>query len=66
MIEQGSRWTSVNGKFFTVISRVVVEGNVWIYYRDNVENRPSNEYSCYEESFLSRFYPAPSESTRPQ
>jgi len=58
MVKEGSRWWSVDGKKFHVIHRVEIEGKIWIHYLlENGEN--SIEFSCYEESFLSRFLPLP-------
>ena len=53
-IKQGSRWTGGDRKVFTVISVVELEGHTWVHYRDDTK-----EYSCYQESFLSRFTPLP-------
>ena len=58
MVKEGSRWWSTDGKVFHVIHRVEIEGKVWIHYL--LENKEeSKEFSCYEESFLSRFSPLP-------
>jgi hypothetical protein len=58
MVKEGSRWWSADGKKFHVIHRVEIEGKIWIHYLlENGEN--STEFSCYEESFLSRFSPLP-------
>lgn len=55
-IKNGSRWWANGGKVFVVISTAVIEGNEWVYYRTEnpVEHLPK-EFSCYKESFLSRF-----------
>ena len=58
MVKQGSRWTDNNGKVFYVIDVVQIEGHVWVYYRNESKDNP-NEYSCYIESFLSRFRSLP-------
>jgi hypothetical protein len=56
--EPGTKWWSTEGKKFHVIHRIELEGKIWIHYiREDKEN--SQEYSCYEESFLSRFTPLP-------
>jgi len=58
MVKEGSRWGSADGKKFHVIHRIEIEGKIWIHYLlENGEN--SIEFSCYEESFLSRFLPLP-------
>ncbi len=56
--EPGTKWWSTEGKKFHVIHRIELEGKIWIHYiREDKEN--SQEYSCYEESFLQRFSPLP-------
>ena len=51
MVKEGSNWDGGNGKIFTVIHRIELEGKMWIHYRD----QKGEEYSCYEEAFLARF-----------
>lgn len=60
MIKQGTRWSGSNGKVFVVINTMTLEGKEWVYYRAEqpVDHHPA-EFSCYEESFLSRFNPLP-------
>ena len=54
-IKEGTIWWGSSGKRFVVINEVTTEdGQVWIYYRDELGN-PAREYSCYKESFLQRF-----------
>lgn len=55
-IKQGTRWWSGQGKIFVVINTANVEGHDWVYYRmeQPVDDQPK-EFSCYQESFLSRF-----------
>ena len=50
-VKPGSNWSAGDREMFTVIHRVVVEGHTWIHYR----NQHGQEFSCYEEAFLSRF-----------
>lgn len=59
-IKQGTRWWSGQGKIFVVINTANVEGNDWVYYRmeQPVDDQPK-EFSCFQESFLSRFTPLP-------
>lgn len=59
-IERGSIWTSYDGRTFQVITEAVVEGNNWVHYRriDSYYDEPK-EFSCYKESFLSRFTKLP-------
>ena len=51
MVTPGSNWDGGDGRVFTVIHRVELEGKIWIHYR----NQQGEEFSCYEEAFLSRF-----------
>ena len=51
MVKEGSNWDGGNGKIFTVLHRVELEGKVWIHYR----NQDGDEFSCYEDAFLIRF-----------
>jgi hypothetical protein len=55
-ITQGSRWLSHEHKKFIVISdEVELDDGVWIYYRENSAHNSPREYSCFKDSFLSRF-----------
>jgi hypothetical protein len=56
-IKEGSRWSSIT-KVFIVLHIIERDGHVWIHYRDE-NGEPPMEYSCYQESFLSRFTPLP-------
>lgn len=56
-VKEGSRWWG-GEKVFVVISVVESQGNTWVYYRNDSSKTPT-EYSCYIESFLSRFRPLP-------
>lgn len=60
MIKQGTRWSGSNGRVFVVIETVNLDGKNWVYYRTDqpVDHLPA-EFSCYEESFLSRFTALP-------
>ncbi len=59
-IVNGSRWWTSGGQTFVVISTALVEDKEWVYYRTEqpVDHLPK-EFSCYKESFLSRFSPLP-------
>lgn len=52
MIKIGSRWIGNEGNVFIVISNAEVDGNRWVHYRND---QTGQEYSCFEESFVSRF-----------
>lgn len=51
----GSRWWAGQGDKFVVIDIITIEGHTWVHYRDEKNNEAPKEYSCYLESFLSRF-----------
>ena len=53
-IKEGSRWNGVDRKTFIVLAEVYTDEAVWIHYRDE-HGEPPREYSCYKDSFLSRF-----------
>jgi len=61
MIKQGSKWDDNRGNVFVVMSIAEVDSHTWVHYRtDKVdETGTPKEYSCYQESFLSRFRPLP-------
>jgi hypothetical protein len=56
-IPVGSKWRSTDGVQFVILAVVVLEGHTWVHYRKNQEEH--QEYSCYAESFLSRFHREP-------
>lgn len=58
MIKEGSKWSGSDGKVFHVISVIELEGNTWVHYILENAKEP-REYSCYLESFLSRFTALP-------
>lgn len=57
VVKEGTRWWSSEGKKFLVIHVIEQEGHVWVHYRS--EEPTPKEYSCYQESFVSRFSPLP-------
>jgi hypothetical protein len=60
-VKAGSVWGS-NDKKFMVIHVVELDGHTWVHYRENLHNKATSdckEYSCYLESFLSRFNKLP-------
>ena len=60
MIMNGSCWSASNGNVYQVIETVVLEGHTWVHYRSYGKSvEEVKEYSCYEESFLSRFHQLP-------
>lgn len=56
-VTEGSKWSSSDGKKFTVIHVVEQDGHTWVHYRN--ESKEPKEYSCYLESFVSRFRSIP-------
>ena len=62
MIRQGSKWSNTNGQKFHVIHVIELEGHTWVHYiKENAPEDSNREYSCYEESFLSRFKELPND-----
>lgn len=59
-IVNGSRWYGTEGKVFVVINTTNVDDHEWVYYRTEqpIDHLPK-EFSCYKESFLSRFTRCP-------
>lgn len=56
--ENGSRWTAYDGNTFHILAVVDIEGHTWVHYVKEGTESPQ-EYSCYLESFLSRFTQLP-------
>jgi hypothetical protein len=60
IIKEGSKWNNGQGKIFRVLHTIEVEEHTWVHYiKDNAPEDETREYSCYQESFLSRFTPLP-------
>jgi hypothetical protein len=62
MIKNGSKWEGSDHKRFVVLHTIELDGHMWVHYREDNHKIPtleSKEYSCYEESFLSRFREMP-------
>jgi len=57
----GSRWKGTDD-LFQVIEVVEVGDHTWVYYR---RERDTLEFSCWIESFRSRFTPIPHDSRSP-
>jgi hypothetical protein len=57
----GSRWRG-GEDFFQVIELVQLEDHLWVYYR---RERDCLEFSCWIDSFLSRFTTTPQDSRSP-
>jgi hypothetical protein len=55
----GSRWWAGSGVKFIVINVITIEGYTWVHYRDDNSKENPREYSCYLDSFLSRFSELP-------
>lgn len=63
-VKSGTLWSAPNGKRFRVINIVDLEGHIWVHYREDFLLKESSveeprEYSCYQESFVSRFAKLP-------
>lgn len=62
MVKVGSKWVGNGNDKFRVLHVIELEGHTWIHYiKDNATEDFVREYSCYEESFLSRFRETPSD-----
>jgi hypothetical protein len=60
MVKVGSKWVGNENNIFRVIQVVEIEGHAWVHYiKENTPEESTREYSCYEESFLSRFRALP-------
>jgi hypothetical protein len=60
MVKVGSKWVGNENNIFRVIHVIELEGHTWIHYiKNNAPEESTREYSCYEESFLSRFRSLP-------
>lgn len=61
-VKEGSLWRTADDTRFRVIAIVEAGGHTWVHYRLDKCN-PSitvcQEWSCYEESFVTRFTPTP-------
>jgi hypothetical protein len=62
MVIVGSLWTS-GDKNFRVIGVMEVDNHIWVHYREDWGNKvpavECKEFSCYQESFISRFNQRP-------
>ena len=52
--KDGSKWTGhTYREVFRVIHTIELDGHVWVHYCD--DDNGEKEYSCYVDSFLTRF-----------
>ncbi len=57
-VKNGSRWSGSDSVIFVVIGTMILENKEWVYYRaEKPKDHMPEEFSCYKESFLSRFKP---------
>jgi hypothetical protein len=62
MVKVGSKWVGNGDNIFRVIHVVELDDHIWIHYiKENATEDLNREYSCYEESFLSRFRQIPND-----
>jgi hypothetical protein len=55
--KDGSKWGSRGShKSFRVLHTIELDGHMWVHYKEELSNQ---EYSCYVESFLTRFVETP-------
>jgi hypothetical protein len=60
MVKVGSKWSGNEDNIFRVIHVIELDDHTWIHYiKENAPEDLNREYSCYEESFLSRFRQVP-------
>ena len=60
MVKVGSKWSGNEDNIFRVIHVIELDDHTWIHYiKENAPEDLNREYSCYEESFLSRFREVP-------
>jgi len=60
MVKVGSKWVGNEDNIFRVIHVVDIDSHTWVHYiKENAPEDSDREYSCYEESFLSRFRQVP-------
>jgi len=60
MVKVGSKWVGNEDNIFRVIHVIEIDSHTWIHYiKENSPEDSTREYSCYEESFLSRFRQVP-------
>ena len=60
MVKVGSKWVGNEDNIFRVIHVIELDDHTWIHYiKENAPEDSNREYSCYEESFLSRFRQVP-------
>lgn len=57
-LEKNSLWCDGQGQKFQILDVVDIEGKTWVHYINRTAPT-SKEYSCYAESFVSRFMPVP-------
>ena len=53
-IESGQVWVTIDRKEFRVVDVVDVDNHTWVHY---INKETGQEYSCYKESFETRFNP---------
>lgn len=62
MVKTGSKWSSVTGQEFRVLDVIELQGHTWVHYiKEHAPENENREYSCYVESFLSRFKQQPND-----
>jgi hypothetical protein len=53
-VKQGQVWSNMDRKEFRIINITEIENRTWVHY---INTKTGQEYSCYKESFESRFSP---------
>jgi hypothetical protein len=59
--KNGSKWSGTGQDIFHVLHTIELEGHTWVHYikETHKDTNEVREFSCYLESFLSRFNPLP-------
>ena len=55
-VTEGSRWSSYDGRVFHVMNVIEIDGHTWVHYEQD-QVTESRTFSCWIESFISRFTP---------
>ena len=57
-LEKNTIWSDGQGQKFQVLDVIIIEDKTWVHYINRTAPA-GREYSCYAESFLSRFISIP-------
>ena len=57
-LEKNTIWSDGQGQKFQVLDVIIIEDKTWVHYINRTAPA-AQEFSCYAESFLSRFISIP-------